>query len=361
MFLSSKRPNLFEMPLLSEKRQQTATNWATKAELPPQSGPVGQQPTLPSFAELIKNMPVPHVDHLQRPSEGTPLPRPLLRQDVPSLCIQQSSQRVPAASNFQGSIPSVTATSLADLERVAQDLTSSSGPSPTLQSACDAPAVGLSQTPTPAAPKHPASASQRPRRRPKHVDPKTGEKVAEGTPGAITAANFWHRKLVDPKTGKQASKETENPIKLSTFNSRKLVDPETGKPASEDTEDPIKLSTFNHHKLVDPKTGKPASEDTVDPIKLSTFNHHKLVDPKTGKPASEDTENPIRFSTFNNRKLVDPKTGKPATKDTEDPIKLSTFRNRKLVDPKTGKPASKDTEGPIFATTFNKRKKKTKN
>jgi hypothetical protein len=302
MFPSSKRPNPFEMPPQSEKRQQTATNRTITTEFSPQSAPVGQNITLPSFAEFIKYVSVPHVDHLQRLPEATWLPRPLLRQAVPSLCIQQNSQRPPAASSFQGSIPSVTTTSSVGLKNIAQELTSASGLSPTSQSATDAPADRLVQTLTPPAPEPTTSASAKPRKSLRRVNLETGEKVPEGTAGAIPTSTFYSRKLVDPKTGKPASKTTEGPITVATFNNNKLVDPKTGKPASKDTEGPITVAAFKQRKLVDPKTGKPASKDTESPITLTNFNNRKLVDPKTGKLATKDTEGPISAAAFKLRK-----------------------------------------------------------
>jgi hypothetical protein len=188
-------------------------------------------------------MPVPHVNHLQRPPEATWLPRPALGQDILRLPAQQSSHQLPTTSSFQGSAPSVTAMPLAGLERITEELTSGSGLSPMSQSASDAPADRLGQTSTPPAPEPTTSVPKKPRIGRPLVNPVTGKTVLDGTQG-IPFSTFRNRMLVDPDTGKPIRPGAANGISTKRFRNNRLVHPVSGESVPPGTKGAITIQAF---------------------------------------------------------------------------------------------------------------------
>jgi hypothetical protein len=290
MFPSSKRPTFLESPPQPQIRRHAATNWVTAAELTPQPRSVGQTTALPSFAEFIKGVPVHPVDQVQHCPGGTWVHGPPLRLDVPTLSAQQSRHRLPAASPCQGDVPSLATTSVAGLEYIAREQASASELSPVPQPASPMPADTLPQTRKSPAPKVAVSTSKRPRRGPRRVNPVTGKRVLEGTPGAIAASTFYGRKLVDPVTGNPASPDTRGALCVRDFQQRKLVDPVTGEPVRPGAKNGVSRQSFRDSQPVDPVTGKSVLRGTKGAISIAAFRSRVRRMLAFGKPQTKTTK-----------------------------------------------------------------------
>jgi hypothetical protein len=342
---------------------------------------VGQKPVLPNFAQFIANLSEPSDDHTQSPAEAGWPQLPPLQLDDQNPNIQQHSLRPPASSTIEGRVAQAPQTSSAGLNPIAQERTSGSEPSPTLQPASPLPADRLSRTPTTPAPKPTASASGKPRRVYKLVDPGTGEPATESTKDPIPDYKFRRSKLVDADTGEPATEDTKNPITVAKFNARKLLDPETGKAALKNTKDPVTRSMLYKSQLVDPLSGDPIRPGATNGIPYQKYKDSMPVHPDSGESVLPGTKGAITIAAFrgrqkrkliaserapkstkssipgakfdNRNRLVDPKTGDPATEKTKDPITHSKYVARNnLVDPTTGEPATEKTENPMTAGAF---------